>query len=71
MHFQPTATVRFSRVFYRLIDNLYSRANGHIIEQIFNIIVAQANTALAHPETNAKIGIGTVNGIEPANVDSI
>ena len=46
-----------------LINNLYTSAYRNIIKQIFDIVIAQTNTALTYPEPNTKIGIGTVDGI--------
>ncbi len=52
-------------------DNLHTRPNRNIIKQIFDIVIAQTNTALTYPKSNTKIGIGTVGvALEPADVDA-
>src|SRR5699024_1454025 len=71
MNFQPVRAIWFSGVFYWLVDNLHTRPNRNIIKQIFDIVIAQTNTALTYPEPNTKIGIGTMDGIQPANINRV
>lgn len=71
MNFQPVRAIWFSGVFYWLVDNLHTRPNRNIIKQIFDIVIAQTNTALTYPKSNTKIGIGTVDGIQPANINRV
>ncbi len=47
----------------------HTRPNRNIIKQIFDIVIAQTNTALTYPEPNTKIGIGTMDGIQPASIN--
>ena len=65
------ATIRFSGRFDGTIDKLHTRAYRHVIEQVFNIIVAQADAALADAQTNTKVGISAMNSVQLTNVDRI
>ena len=71
MHLNPTAAVRLGGVFHRLVNNLYPRSHRHVIKQVFNIVVTQADTALTHAQANTEIRIGAMNGIKPPNIDGI
>ncbi len=54
MNFQPVRAIWFSGVFYWLVDNLHTRSNRNIIKQIFDIVIAQTNTALTYPKSECQ-----------------
>ena len=65
------AAVRLYGVLHRLIDQLDARPHRYIIKQEFNIVIAQANAPLADAQPNAKVSVGAVDGVQPADVDRI
>ncbi len=71
MHFHPAAAVRFRGDFNGPIDKLHAGSDGNIIEKVFDVVIPQTNTALAHPQPDAEIGVCAVYGIEPADIDCI
>ncbi|MNN77529.1 hypothetical protein D3C81_1940000 [compost metagenome] len=71
MNFNPAATVWLSAVFNRQVDKLNPRSHRHGIKQVFNIVIAQANTALADPQPNSEISIGAVNSVQLANINGV
>ncbi|MDU1559450.1 MAG: hypothetical protein E6872_02805 [Enterobacter sp.] len=55
MNLYPAATIRLGGHFYGLIDKLYPRPHRNVIEQVFDIVITQANAALADAQANAEI----------------
>ncbi|BFO08083.1 hypothetical protein GGER_05930 [Serratia rubidaea] len=71
MHFQITAAVRLDRGFHRLIDKLYARADRHVIEQVFDIVGAQAHAAVADAQADAEVGISAVDRVQATDIQRI
>ena len=71
MNFNPATTVRLFGKLHRLIDNLHAGANRDVVEQIFNIVIPQANTPLTDAQPDTKISIGAMNSVQPADINRV
>ena len=69
MHFQVAAAIRLDRGLDRLVDELDAGADWYLLEQILDVVVTQPHAAVAHPQTYAELGIGTVDGVHLADVE--
>ena len=69
MHFQVAAAIRLDRGLDRLVHELDAGADRYLLEQILDVVVTQAHTTVAHPQTDAELGIGAVDGVHLADVE--
>ena len=71
MNLDVTAAVRLGGGFYRLIDKLHAGADRHVLKQEFDVIVAQTYAAMAHAQADAEVSVGTVDGVQTADIQRV
>ena len=71
VHFHVATAIRLDRGLDRLVDELDAGADRHVIEQVLDVVGAQAHAAAAHPQTDAEGGVGAVDGVQVADVERV
>jgi hypothetical protein len=57
VNLNPAAAVRLGGILHRLIDDLHARPDRNVIKQVFDVVITQADAALADAQPNAKLAL--------------